>query len=217
MDLSAFEGFGKIPRLKRDMIITEKIDGTNAQVFITSTFEAQESTIRTEHVLSADFERDLVMFAGSRNRLLTVEKDNYGFARWVRENATGLFDLGPGRHFGEWWGSGIQRGYGLPKGEKRFSLFNASRWKGGSTEPTGLAELPNRLEPPSCCSVVPVLYYGPFNTLTATGCLNDLRIDGSYAAPGFMNPEGIVVYHTAAGVGFKATCKNDEKPKSQVR
>ena len=34
--------------------------------------------------------------------------------------------LVPGRHFGEWWGSGIQRGYGLD--EKTFSLFNAYRW-----------------------------------------------------------------------------------------
>jgi len=33
--------------------------------------------------------------------------------------------------------------------------------------------------------------------------------------PGFMNPEGIIVFHTAAGQMFKVTCKDDEKPKGQ--
>jgi hypothetical protein len=40
-----------------------------------------------------------------------------------------------------------------------------------------------------------------------------LRLDGSYAAPGYMKPEGIVVYHTAAKQMFKVTIENDEQPK----
>jgi hypothetical protein len=28
-----------------------------------------------------------------------------------------------------------------------------------------------------------------------------------------MRPEGIVVFHVAAGVGFKKTCERDEQPK----
>jgi hypothetical protein len=36
------------------------------------------------------------------------------------------------------------------------------------------------------------------------------------AAPGFMNPEGVVIYHTAGDLYFKKTIKNDDKPKGQV-
>jgi hypothetical protein len=40
-----------------------------------------------------------------------------------------------------------------------------------------------------------------------------MQVKGSYAAPGFMKPEGIVVYHVAASVGFKKTIDNDHIPK----
>jgi hypothetical protein len=36
---------------------------------------------------------------------------------------------------------------------------------------------------------------------------------GSKAAPGFMKPEGIVVFHVAGNVGFKKTIEKDEEPK----
>ena len=108
--------------------------------------------------------------------------------------------LGPGRHFGEWWGSGIQRGYGLPKGEKRFSLFNVKRW----TE--------NR---PQCCYVVPVLYQGDFDTGVNLDTMKTLAYGGSLAAPGFMKPEGVVIYHTAGNVLFKKTFEKDEKGKGE--
>jgi hypothetical protein len=36
-----------------------------------------------------------------------------------------------------------------------------------------------------------------------------------FAAPGFMNPEGIVCYHVAAACGFKKTLENNEAPKGQ--
>jgi hypothetical protein len=32
-----------------------------------------------------------------------------------------------------------------------------------------------------------------------------------------MNPEGIVIYHTAANICFKKTIENDETPKSKVK
>ena len=41
-----------------------------------------------------------------------------------------------------------------------------------------------------------------------------LRERGSYAAPGFMKPEGVVVFHTAGNVGFKKTIEKDELPKA---
>jgi hypothetical protein len=39
--------------------------------------------------------------------------------------------------------------------------------------------------------------------------LESLRTYGSHAAPGFMKPEGIVVWHVVGNVGFKKTYEND--------
>jgi hypothetical protein len=177
-----FKPFNKIARLSRDCVVTEKIDGTNAQVFIT---EAGE------------------VLAGSRTRWITPQADNYGFAAWVEAHRSELLALGPGAHFGEWWGQGIQRRYGLT--EKRFSLFNVGRWGPGGKDESLL---------PACCHVVPVLWRGEFSTKWIADVLEDLRNHGSRAAPSFMQPEGIVVYHTASGTLFKKTLEKDEQPKS---
>lgn len=189
-----FQSFPKMPRLSREVIISEKIDGTNAQILIAANDKLFLTTGR------AVYQNDeFSIFAGSRTRWITPADDNAGFARWVVEHAEELLQLGPGRHFGEWWGQGIQRGYGLK--EKRFSLFNVSRWSGDS-------------ERPSCCHVVPELYRGPFDTNIIELELDLLRTGGSLAAPGFMRPEGIVVFHTAGNIGFKKTLEKDEQPKS---
>lgn len=108
--------------------------------------------------------------------------------------------LGEGVHFGEWWGNGIQRGYGLK--EKRFSLFNTHRWT-KETTPEGLY-------------VVPVLYQGPFNEDAIKGWITALNINGSIAALNGFEAEGIIIYHTAANLYFKVTLKDDEKPKGQI-
>lgn len=178
MNAPAFVEFPKMPRLSREIIVTEKIDGTNAQVHITE---------------------DGRIFAGSRTRWITPEADNFGFATWVRDNADDLMKLGPGSHFGEWWGAGIQRRYGQTV--KRFSLFNVDRWSWAEKRP-------------ACCEVVPVLYRGNFCTDEINECLLRLRENGSHAAPGFMNPEGVVVFHLAGRVGFKKTLHKDEVPKA---
>lgn len=187
-----FEAFPKLARLSREVVVSEKIDGTNAQVFIA--------------------EDGVTMLVGSRTRWITPDDDNHGFARWCAEHRDELLALGPGRHFGEWWGSGIQRGYGLMKGDKRFSLFNTSRW----FHPThsDCEDLTGRTAAPSCCHVVPVLLRGPFRTDAIDHCIQLLRERGSYAAPGFMKPEGVVVFHTAGNVGFKKTIEKDEVPKA---
>jgi hypothetical protein len=52
-----------------------------------------------------------------------------------------------------------------------------------------------------------------FDTNVINVALEDLRVNGSKAVPGFMNPEGIVIYHTAAGQYFKKTIDGDDKPK----
>lgn len=176
-----FEEFQKIPRLRRGCVITEKIDGTNAQIHIT--------------------EDGQILF-GSRSRYIVPGDDNFGFAKWADAHKEELLKLGPGRHYGEWWGSGIQRGYGLTSGEKRFSLFNVGRWT---------AE-----ELPACVGLVPKLYDGPFSTDMVERLIEELRTDGSKAAPGFMKPEGIIIYHAAARSLFKVTLDKDEEPKGKV-
>jgi hypothetical protein len=173
-DVVPFEAFPSIARLSRNCVISEKIDGTNAQVYVGE---------------------DGVVLAGSRSRWITPESDNMGFARWVAEHADELrTGLGPGRHFGEWWGAGIQRRYGLK--EKRFSLFNAARWTDDVR--------------PACCHVVPVLYEGIFTSTAVDQALEALALGGSAAAPGFMDPEGVVVYVAASRTLFKKTLKGDE-------
>lgn len=208
-----FQPFAKIARLSREIVITEKIDGTNAQILIVPTSEIPIGT------QTCAWNEQYAMFAGSRNRWLTLVSDNFGFCQWANENFEELLKLGPGRHFGEWWGGSIQRGYGLK--QKRFSLFNCNRWglnavHGGVCERVKDAEgNPSLREGPRCCRVVPVLYRGPFCTNAVEGTMLNLSRVGSFAAPGFMDPEGIVVYHTASGHLFKKTCKDDEKPKGQ--
>ncbi len=156
--MTKFKPMSKIGRLSRTCTVTEKIDGTNASIYIGEDGE---------------------FLTGSRTRWITPTDDNYGFSRWAHANKEELLRLGPGHHFGEWWGLGIQRNYGLK--EKRFSLFNTGRW---TTENV-----------PKYCYIVPVLY------------------EGSQAAPGFMKPEGIVVYHHATKTLFKKTIEKDEQPK----
>lgn len=175
-----FLEFPKIARLSREIIVTEKIDGSNGVVYVGEDGE---------------------VLAGSRSQWL-IGTDNFGFARWVQEHKDELRSLGVGRHYGEWWGSGIQRGYGLPKGEKRFSLFNTAKWSDDALRP-------------ACCHVVPVMYQGSFETLPIEGCLAQLKGGGSRAAPGFMKPEGVVIFHPQGNVGFKKTLEKDEECKGK--
>ena len=175
--LPKFEPMQKIGRLSRVCTITEKIDCTNASIYIDEIGQ---------------------FLTGSRTRWITPTDDNYGFSRWAHGHKDELMQLGPGHHFGEWWGLGIQRNYGLK--EKRFSLFNAGRWKDKT---------------PSCVSVVPVIYEGLFTSDAVENALSHLRMYGSLASPGFMKPEGIVIYHHATKQLFKKTLEKDEQPKGQ--
>jgi hypothetical protein len=176
----AFVAFPKIPRLYREIVITEKIDGTNACVQV-----REDGTVR----------------AGSRSRWITPADDNFGFAAWVFKHSEELAKLGPGTHYGEWWGGKIQRGYGRP--EKTFSLFRVDLWEDPAVRP-------------ACCSVVPRLYTGPFSEVEISYQLNTLRSYGSLAAPGYRNPEGIIVFHTASGHLYKVLLENDDKAKGEV-
>jgi hypothetical protein len=205
-----FQEFPKIARLSREVIVTEKIDGTNGCILI----KELDGCPETDPMCVYQNE-GLALFCGSRTRWITPACDNHGFAAWAYSHAEELMSgLGPGRHFGEWWGAGIQRGYGLPKGEKRFSLFNVIRWCRHDEEPqrieTGdpsIEKYQTRL--PVCCRLVPVLWRGLFDRADFDEILSELSAMGSYAAPGFMKPEGVVVYHVAGNVMFKKTLGND--------
>lgn len=187
----------KIPRLHGEVVVTEKIDGTNACVEFADTGDG------------------FLMAACSRNRrLVTVswlkgreewpdvtwqddKGDNAGFGAWFLAHYLGLRALGYGRHFGEWWGKGIQRGYGLD--EKRFSLFCHNPLK----------------TLPACVSVVPHIFTIPtFDTDILHEALVQLKLNGSEAAPGFMDPEGVVAYHCRSGQRFKYTFEAGPKGKA---
>lgn len=161
-----FQAWPKTPRLSNESYwVTEKIDGTNACIVIQNgEFACQ-----------------------SRSRFITPEDDNYGFARWAYEHKDELMQLGEGYHYGEWWGKGIQRTYGLE--EKRFSLFDTNRWN------------PDNPHRPECCSVVPLI--GRFSPEELSGVLADFVQGGSIAAPGFMKVEGLIVYSSLTRQRYK--------------
>lgn len=103
----SFKPFSKIMRIDNiTMSITQKIHGTNAQIFI-------------------DNEKNI--YVSSRNRLLSVYDDNVGFCRFVIYNKDYLIEhLGVGRHYGEWAGKGINNGEGLSI--NKLFLFNWKRF-----------------------------------------------------------------------------------------
>ena len=159
-----FKSFPKIQALhKAKMSITQKLHGTNAQVYI----------YLDENTGALDLK------CGSRTRWISPIDDNYGFAKFVHENKQEFIDkLGEGHHFGEWIGEGINSGEGLI--ERQFVLFDW--WKFPQDRP-----LPPRT------SVVPVLYNGDLNFDKIYETMNDLKENGSKLVNGFKRVEGIVV------------------------
>lgn len=198
MSRSDYMEFESIPRLYRDCTISEKIDGMNVQILIHA---------------------DTTIEVGSRECWLSMDRDTAGVLAWVLERKTEIVaGLGPGRHYGEFFGKNIGRRYGLD--EHRLALFNTRRWCRHGDVPLrigGTDTNPKFQErPPSCLDVVPVLYRGPFNDAAVSDSMEILRSTGSVAVPGFKRPEGVVIYHDAAEHYFKTTFDGD-KSKWQVR
>lgn len=179
-----FKAFPSIAKLDSLVTITEKIHGTNSAVYI---FEYTS----TNHV---SHEPRMGIRPQSRNRILDVENDNFGFAAWVSANSEALIAaLGPGLHFGEWYGSGINSGYGLEG--KRFALFD-TRFAGKA--------LPEGVE------VVPILYRGVWSEAALLNAMQFLESHGSAITPGFMRPEGVVVRFDRNGATFKKVFEAEE-------
>lgn len=178
-----FKAFPKIESLRKiEMTITQKIHGTNAQIFIT---ERQSNLIWLNGVEQVDPSvveiegKYYDLRCGSRSRWIYPGDDNYGFAAFVHQHKEEFIrKLGPGQHFGEWAGPGINSGEGLS--EKTLVLFDW--WK-----------FPPERELPIQTTVVPVLYRGPLDLAMIEQVMNDLKTNGSKLMPGFMRPEGVVV------------------------
>ena len=193
--------FAKWPSIQRlsseTVYITEKIDGTNGIIYV-----------------PPDDEQPII--AGSRERWLTSpdgeppdkKTDNFGFGAWVHERKEALRRLGPGYHYGEFHGVGINRSYNLK--DKRFASFEY--WR-------------DDISIDGVCRV-PVLYEGPIDGLTNEPGLRwsiwdewtaTLREYGSVLYPGFPNPEGVVItFKNMKTARFKRLCHNDKIHKSQV-
>lgn len=167
-----FKAWPKIPRATGEAAtITEKIDGTNSCIVI---------------------QNSKIVAVQSRNRFITPDNDNYGFAAWVEKNQPDLMSLGDGYHYGEWAGEGIQKNPHKIKGRK-FFLFNSYRWN---------EKNPNK---PACCDVVPVLYEGPASEIdidVVMGELKQLSLSEGYTA------EGVIVYYHNTKRYEKYTYKN---------
>lgn len=204
-----FQAWPKTPRLFRDIIITEKMDGANAAVVIQELGEDEHLVDDTVIATVLHEGKYYVVGAQSRKRIVTPEDDNYGFAAWVQHNAEDLFDaLGPGRHFGEWWGAGIQGRYQYMKSAnmRGFSLFNVDRHQDlrlWTREPGGRQVF---VEPAL------VLYRGPFSEKVIRERLEDLKEHGSITSPGD-KAEGVCVFHTQSRKVYKYTIDGDDAHK----
>lgn len=177
--MSEFKEFPKISRIyEQDVCVTEKLDGTNGLIY---------------------FNEDLSeMKVGSRSRWITPEEDNYGFAKWCIANREELSKLGEGYHYGEWWGNGIQRRYGMPR--KVFSLFNVNKWYDDDLRP-------------QCCDVVPVLYNGLVTGEMIETFKKPLPFSIAAQKYGveFNKPEGVMMYFTKGNLYFKAPTEKGAK------
>lgn len=206
-----FKEWPKIPRLSKEHVyITEKIDGTNSAIRVRP-FDPAANYTNMPVITVGNGDHDMWdVWVQSRKRLLEPTKagDNFGFARWVVDNAKALVEiLGPGDHYGEWWGQGIQRGYGLK--EKRFSLFNAPRWVENIKVAPGSTEVHN------LCTV-PLLYSGTFDGAPINGLRTSLRAKGSAAVEHAFNAEGMVVFLRELNASYKVLLENDDLYKWQT-
>lgn len=180
MTVPEFHKWPKTARADSPVVVTEKLDGTNAVIWVS--------------------EDETEIAAGSRNRWLYTSKlgveylttfgDNYGFGAWVHRHANMLKPrLGPGWHYGEWWGHGIARGYGLD--HKIFTPFYP------------LDILPSTQQEGTEIRPLTVLYEGPMNHAEIQIVERSLKDHGSVAVEGYLYPEGIVIRFDHNGVRFK--------------
>jgi hypothetical protein len=215
--LDQFKEWPKIPRLRGPMVVTEKVDGNPAQVTIRLLGKGDTWMLRTDldTVVTIDNADSFAVRAGARRRWVAPgREDVFGFAQWTRGHARQLVEqLGVGRHYGEWYGAGIQRTYGLD--HRRWALFNTKRWM---TNRSVLADPIIALQREGVAvDVVPILYAGQWSSQAVEECLEDLRVHGSLlAASSGWSAEGVVVYHATSHHLYKVHLSHEPVPQVPV-
>lgn len=177
----------KITRRDARCTISEKANGSNGALAFQVT-DVSPTDGREIYVL------DVQMAVQTRTRIVTVDDDQTGIARWAEANRDTLVrDLcyidgsppvpsdEPSYHYGEF----MTRGHDEP----HFYLFNTRRWTGVKFKTPTL-------------KVVPVLYEGNYSDEIVEKCLEDLRQNGSRIHPG-LPAEGVVVYYPSNDTMFK--------------
>lgn len=197
------------PKIQRYMrprvwVVTEKIDGTNGSVLVVPV-EAPSMAEGPCTVVKVEAEHCkapyAAVYAGSRSRWITPREDNHGFGSYVWDNANLIANTLPhGRHFhGEWWGHKIQRGYGLPSGERRFSLFY------GDYPPFFLTDL----EEIGWRHVPLLKTFGHPPTEEELSMFSSVSIAAACEGVEFEDPEGVIIEHEGARSRFKFTFDGD--------
>ena len=227
-----FKSWGSTPRFHKGLHITEKIDGTNAGVSVQGVSWGVVHTPPADAILVNSTKLDVngipecsyLVRAQSRKRIITPDNDNFGFAKWVWENAEGLANLlGFGYHYGEWYGEGIQKNPLAVQG-RRWALFNTWHW----TRKENLDRLVDADIPG--LTLVPVLHDeqrdGPADFTTIPDIMEELALYGSKADGAAMvkegydwendryaEPEGIIVWQRETRQRYKILLREDDKHK----
>lgn len=208
--LGEFVAWPKTPRLNKTAVtITEKLDGSNGCISFerTSLIGGPKGDDNVLALAPTADQGWLAMRVQSRKRFLGDGKanDNFGFAAWAVENAEQLaVILGEGRHYGEWYGRGIQRGYGLE--DRRFALFSPWRYQHVPFQNEGLA-----------LELVPTLETTTLDHLSMAisrqleGLLHGSRVNE------YPNPEGIVVNIMGVDKPFKYILDNPDTHKGALK
>ena len=221
-----FKSWGSTPRFHKGLHITEKIDGTNAGVsvqgFSKGIYHEFSGDVPGDAKVVYGTDCDYLVRAQSRKRIITPDNDNFGFAKWVWENADGLANLlGYGYHYGEWYGEGIQKNPLAVQG-RRWALFNTWHW--------GRKEILVLLVDADITglTLVPVLHDeqrdGPADYKTIPNLLVDLewgsKADGYMTLPNahkmdfhVEGPEGIIVWQRETQQRYKILLREDDKHK----
>ena len=202
MSTASYPSFSSIERLENIYcVISEKIDGTNGLIEIQN--KANNSNTGS-----------MIVKFGSRNRYISFSDDNAGFANFFRHYEKKFKNMAkeiiassynedsqtdeiptenyPLRIYGEWFGKGIQRGYGLD--DKYFMPFSSFY-----AEHMIKAGIPNIMMPN-------IMYTGKFSLEVVDNCMNCLT-SGSFhnLITNYDNPEGIVIYFPKYNFRLKQT------------
>ena len=193
MSTANYSSFPSIERLENIYcVISEKIDGTNGLI------EINETNVRF----------------GSRNRYISFSDDNAGFANFFKDYEARFKDAAkdittdksyPLRIYGEWFGRGIQRGYGLK--DKFFMPFSSFY-----SEKLIEYQVPNVITPN-------IMYTGKFSMEVVDTCMQQLKLNGSGVVKDYKQPEGIVIFFPKYNFRLKETFDGakwkDALPKSE--